>query len=490
MSQLAFRKHQGDNAPLTQAIERFDVLICGVVLGLIAPQARHHLSADALFGLLRNGVSTVPDHRRDGSKMTMADALMSGGAMVARPCPSLLDDDQQRADANVQTLYGMQGPPCDSSRREGLDPRAPESLRPACKAALRPLQRGTALAAMVFCTGCSVLALDGTGECASTKMHGPSCLAQHPRDGSTPSAHPRWGAALRHPDRRAVLPLMPAPLVKPDGTENNAGARHAAQRLRAQVRPEHPPLQWMVTADGLSAKAPHLDTRHAEACHALLGVKEGDPASLFAQGHVAEHEGRVTHEERRDRGAGSVPPLRFLHEMPLTAARSAVRVHGIADWDVSQDNVQPGRWVTDCRVTTQPVDTRMRGGRARWKSAHETCKTLTNPGDNFDHHDGHGEQHRSVVLAMLMRLALLVDQTQQRCGALCQAVWARLGRTRLLGERLRALCFDDALESMRQWLAALCDGLKQSAPLLADESSSALHDPRDVSVGDLDDGQS
>jgi len=65
-----------------------------------------------------------------------------------------------------------------------------------------------------------------------------------------------------------------------------------------------------------------------------------------------------------------------------------------------------------------------------------------------------------------------------------------LGRTRLLGERLRALCFDDALESMRQWLAALCDGLKQSAPLLADESSSALHDPRDVSVGDLDDGQS
>jgi hypothetical protein len=84
-------------------------------MGLIAPKARKHLSADALFGLLRNGFSKVPDHRSDGSKMTMADALMSGFAMVSLKCPSLLDDDKQRADANLKTIYGMQCPPCDSS---------------------------------------------------------------------------------------------------------------------------------------------------------------------------------------------------------------------------------------------------------------------------------------------------------------------------------------------------------------------------------------
>jgi hypothetical protein len=95
--------------------------------------------------------------------MTMADALLSGFAMVSLQCPALLDYDKQRADANVKTLYGMQCPPCDSSRRAGLDPLAPESLRPSFKAALRPLQRGTALEEMVFFTGGSVLALDGTG---------------------------------------------------------------------------------------------------------------------------------------------------------------------------------------------------------------------------------------------------------------------------------------------------------------------------------------
>jgi hypothetical protein len=68
-------------------------------------------------------------------------------------------------------------------------------------------------------------------------------------------------------------------------------------------------------------------------------------------------------------------------------------------------------------------------------------------------------------------LAFLVEQTQQRCGALFQAVWAKLGSKRLLWERMRALLDDDALESMRQLLATLFYGLKTLQPLLAVEAS-------------------
>ena len=42
----------------------------------------------------------------------------------------------------------------------------------------------------------------------------------------------------------------------------------------------------------------------------------------------------------------------------------------------------------------------------------------------------------SVVFAMVMLLAFLVDQTQQLCCALFQAVWAKLGSKRLLWERM------------------------------------------------------
>jgi hypothetical protein len=232
-------------------------------MGLIAPKARKHLSADALFGLLRNGCSTVPDHRSDGSKVTMADALLSGFAMVSLQCPSLLDYDKQRADANLKTIYGMQCPPCDSSMREGLDPLAPESLRPSFKAAFRQLQRGKALEEMVFFKGCYFLALDGTGYCSSKTIHCPSCLEKHHRDGSTPSSHQLLGAALMHPDRREVIPLRPAPIVKQDGTEKNECERNAAKRFMAKWRQDHPPLQFIVTEDGLSSNAPHSETLHA-----------------------------------------------------------------------------------------------------------------------------------------------------------------------------------------------------------------------------------
>ena len=71
------------------------------------------------------------------------------------------------------------------------------------------------------------------------------------------------------------------------------------------------------------------------------------------------------------------------------------------------------------------------------------------------------------LLAMLMMLALLVDQTQQRCCALFQAVWAKLGSKRRLWERLRALFYDYALGSMRPLLEALLDGLKKPNPIFA-----------------------
>jgi hypothetical protein len=93
-------------------------------------------------------------------------------------------------------------------------------------------------------------------------------------------------------------------------------------------------------------------------------------------------------------------------------------------------------------VSTRNVYKLMRGGRARWKIANETFNTLKNQGYNFEHNYGHGEKNLSVVCAILMMLAFLVDQAQQRCCALFQAVWAKLGSKRMLWERMRALLYD------------------------------------------------
>ena len=192
---------------------------------------------------------------------------------------------------------------------------------------------------------------------------------------------------------------------------------------------------------------------------------------MFQQVQAAEAAGRVAYYERHDRAAGLVHRFRFVNDMPLNGSRTDVRVNFIEYWEVSQDQVQHFSWVTDLRVSKRNVYPLMRGGRARWKIENETFNTLKNQGYNFEHNYGHGEKHLSVVFAMLMMLAFLVDQTQQLCCALFRAVWAKLGSKRLLWERMRALFYDYRLDSMRELLAALYVGFDKSHPLIRTDSS-------------------
>ncbi len=55
------------------------------------------------------------------------------------------------------------------------------------------------------------------------------------------------GAALLHPERREVSPLMPEPLIHQDGRKKQDCERHAAKRFIAKVRHDHPHLQFIVT---------------------------------------------------------------------------------------------------------------------------------------------------------------------------------------------------------------------------------------------------
>src|SRR5215471_15508234 len=74
---------------------------------------------------------------------------------------------------------------------------------------------------------------------------------------------------------------------------------------------------------------------------------------------------------------------------------------------------------------------------------------------------------------MLMMLAFLVDQAQQWCCALFQAVWAKLGSKRLWWERMRALFYPYALTSMQHLFEALFYGLQKPTPVFGFDSTSS-----------------
>ena len=436
-----------------------------------APKTRKHLSADALFGLLRTGFAAIADHRPGNPDIALADALMSAFAMFSLKSPSLLAFDRERTEGNLQRVYGMERVPCDTSMREILDPVVPESLRPLYQRVFGALQRGKVLEDMVFVEDHYLVAFDGTGYFSSQQIHCASCLEMHHQNGTVTYRHQMLGAALIHPAKREVLPLMPEPIIKQDGTTKNDCERSAAKRLIAKLRQDHPHLKLIVTEDSLSSNAPHIEVLQDHQMHYLLGVKEGDHASLFAHVAAAERAGRVSYYDRDDAKTGLRHRFRFVSDVPLNEANADLLVNFLECWEWDQDQVQHFSWVTDLRVNKGTVYQLMRGGRARWRIENETFNTLKNQGYHFEHNFGHGYQHLSVVFALLMMLAFLVDQVQQLCCPLFQAVWAKLGSKRWLWERMRALFSDYALDSMRQLFEALFYGIKKTAPVLEWDSS-------------------
>jgi hypothetical protein len=234
-------------------------------MSIVAPNARTHLSADALWGLGRNGFAHIPDDRLSKTASAFAEALMAACAMFSRQAPSLLAFDKERGEGHLHTIDGIARVPCDPRLRAMLAPVSPKVLRPVCTSLLRQLPRGTALEPRAFREGHSLLALDGTEYVSSKTRPGASCLQRSHRPGAVPSAHPMLGAALLHLDPRAVMPLMPEALMHRDGTEKNDGARNAATRFVATRRQEHPHLKVLMTAASLSANAPPIAPLQADA---------------------------------------------------------------------------------------------------------------------------------------------------------------------------------------------------------------------------------
>src|ERR1043166_9245588 len=122
-------------------------------MSMVAPKARKHLSADALFHLVHSGFATIPEPRCEEGGISFTDALMSAFAMFSLKAPSLLAFDKERAEGNLHTIYGIARAPCDTHMRKILDPVSPKVFRPVFTSVFRQLQRGKALEHMTFLDG-------------------------------------------------------------------------------------------------------------------------------------------------------------------------------------------------------------------------------------------------------------------------------------------------------------------------------------------------
>ncbi len=437
----------------------------------LAPQTRRHLSFDPLIRQIRLRAKQLPD-RRDlsNSRYSMADALMSAIAMFSLKDPSLLAFEQRRNDENIKNLFRVRNVPSDTQMRTILDSIAPDLLRPMFHDVFSQLQRGKALQPYVFHDGCYLASMDGTGYFSSKKIHCKSCLQKkNSKTGEMTYHHQMLGAAIVHPDHKQVIPLAPEPIIKQDGDNKNDCERNAGKRLLQKIRNEHPNLKMIVVEDGLASNAPHIRELKRLDMHFILGAKPDDHEHLFNEVNQAENAGRVTTLGWTDNTKKEAVPceIRFAHDLPLNQSNADLRVNFLQYTETAADGSIRKRfsWVTDLTITRDNALHLTRGARARWKIENETFNTLKNQDYHFEHNFGHGEQHLSVVFAMLMMLAFLVDQTQELCCSLFQAVHKKLVSRRALWDHLRSHFRHCLCESMQQLLEAILYDLAKEMPM-------------------------
>jgi len=428
-------------------------------------KARKHLSADALYALVRDSFGRVPDPRRRGSPIPLSDALMSAFALFSLKEPSLLAFDHRRNEGNLKTLFGIGQIPSDTQMREILDDVEPEALRDAFDDVFRQLQRGKALEPFVFYGGAYLLSLDGTGYFSSSTIHCESCQVKQHKDGSVTYQHQMLGAVIVHPDLKEVIPLAPEPIQKQDGDTKNDCERNAAKRLLPKIRRQHPHLKFIVIEDGLASNGPHVRDLLDNGMHFILGVKPGDHAFLFEQVEAARCRGRLAKASRKE--GERTAEVSWVYGVPLNDSNSDLRVDFLEynEYNREGNRVKHFTWITDLHINLRNAWLFARGGRARWRIENETFNTLKNQGYHYEHNFGHGRRNLSVVFAMLMMLAFLVDQAQQLCCPLFRAVWKKLGSKRALWENVRSLFCHFRIRSMRHLYEALLYDLAKQVPL-------------------------
>ena len=163
---------------------------------------------------------------------------------------------------------------------------------------------------------------------------------------------------------------------------------------------------------------------------------------------------------------GRVPcEINFINGVPLNESNQDLRVNWLQYGEYGPNGEErQWTWVTDLKISRQNARWLVKGGRCRWKIENETFNTLKNQGYHFEHNYGHGEKNLSVVFAMLMMLAFLVDQVQQLCCPLFQAAWKKMGTKRALWDNLRSHFRHFVFRSMRHLYQVMLYDLAKKLP--------------------------
>ena len=404
------------------------------------------LGKPALIETLRTSFREIEDPEQ-GGRIPLDDHLMAAFAMFFLKEPGLLNFNEASRNRtlcdNLWTLFGIDDVPVDSEMRKRLDTLDPAVLRPAFRQLFDRVQRGGILEKYAVLDGHYLLSIARANTFSSRFILCSHCdVTNHRDDESQTFSHSLLAGMICHPARKEAFPLVAEPITKDfDDLSRSDSERRASARLIAGFRKHYPHLKTVIVQDGQVSNGSHIADLKARDLRFILSAGAGDLRQLRARLDDSASTRSVRHVDND----GTVHDFRYLNDTPINTAHAGILVNVVEYREPvttstrvarhrrkpvdSTHNIQVKQkrftWVTDLPVTDHNLMEIMDAGRSRWHIEKETLNTMKIEEYCFDHNDGHGHEHLTTVLSMLMLIAFLTDQIE---AASCSLYAAALKR--------------------------------------------------------------
>ena len=400
---------------------------------------------DNLISHIKQSFEQIPDSRSAlNSTKPLSDALLSALAVFALKDRSLLQfiERLKERSANLQNIFKISTLMSDTAVRQIIDPVDPKGLKTILHQPVELLWQAGVLRPYQFLNHYLLVAIDGTGYFRSAAVHCKNCCERQHRDGTTTYYHNALCAVIVKPGEREVFPVAMEEITRQNGATKNDCELAAVKRLLPQLAQARPASGLVLTEDALYCNGPHIKEVQATGLHFIIRIKEGFPLLQFES---LVKEGLVPTFKVSD---GSTKQMyQYVNGLILNGVHQDITINFLryTQRDSKSGNVIfEADWITDLELTDSTVVELVKGGRARWKIENETFNTLKNQGYQFEHNFGHGYENLCTNFALLMMLAFLIDQIQQRVNRLFRLALAEEKRLIRLWEKVREV-FDMVL---------------------------------------------
>ncbi len=407
---------------------------------------------DDLILDLKKRFEAIEKPRAINSTYKLSNILMCGFALFSIKDSSLLKFTRELANrvANLKNIFHITQTPSDTTIRTLLDEVPTSELKPLFKPYLEELDHQRVLKDYELIEGHLLIPVDGTQYFKSKTIHCENCQTKK-QGGSITYHHNALGAVIVNPRYSEVFPVSIEDIVKQDGKTKNDSELAAFKRLVPQIRENLPDKKIIIGGDALFANGPvirFLQTPEID-MRFVFSVKPGSQGYLFLQAERLEAAGKMKILSTTANGKKYI--TKFANGLMLNGTNNDILVNFIhfEEHNLKTGKVKVFNWITDITITLDNCVKIVKVGRARWKIENETFNTLKNQGYEFEHNFGHGKKYLAANFSVLMLLAFLFDQIQQRTNQTFLAARRKAGSNKALWEKVRQLFDLVTLNSMQ-----------------------------------------